>query len=111
MKPRNGSPIQFALPLEQREAMEQEIEARVARRASEDALIWRFRLVTIEAIMMAGLVIAAGLCLGKPLGAVLRAGLIVGGTCFASGMLLLGCSAGVTRIGQRVRAWIRRARP
>ena len=40
--------------------LERMIEARVAARAEADALRWRFRLVIIESVMIASLVLTAG---------------------------------------------------
>lgn len=86
-------------------ALEQIIEARVAARLENDAWRWRFRLLTIETIMMAGLVLAAGLTLHQPTVLVLRAALIVGASCFASGILLLGLSTGAGKLLTRFRRW------
>ncbi|MDO7841733.1 hypothetical protein [Sphingomonas immobilis] len=86
-------------------ALDLEIEARVTARLERDAWMWRFRLVAIETLMLAALVAAAGLTLGQPVMVVLRAALIVGATCFASGLLLLSLSAGTARLLTRVRRW------
>ena len=95
--------------LDQQAALEQEIEARVAERAKADAWAWRFRLITVETIMMAALIVAAGLCLGKPVAQIFRAALLVGAACFASGLLLLGASAGAglswAAVARRWRRW------
>ncbi|GAY24353.1 hypothetical protein [Sphingobium fuliginis] len=105
--PINGH--QLALPLEQREAIEREIETRVAQRLKQDAWLWRFRLVTIEAIMMATLIVAAGILLGKTPFAIFRAAVMVAAACFGSGMILLGLSMGATHgwtaIVERFRRW------
>lgn len=87
------------------DTFEREIEARVAARLESDAWRWRFRLLSIETVMMAGLVITAGLILHQPTLLVLRAGLLVGASCFASGMLLLGLSTGTGRLLTRFRRW------
>ena len=103
----NGA--QFTLGLERQAALEQEIEARVAERAKAEAWLWRFRLITVETIMMASLIVVAGLCLGKPIAEILRAAIVVAAACFASGMLLLGLSAGAglswRALAKRWRRW------
>jgi hypothetical protein len=105
--PNNGN--QFVLPLEQREAVQREIEARVARRLKEDAWLWRFRLITIETVMMAALIGVAGLLLGKAPFEIFRASVMVAAACFGSGMILLGLSMVATRgwsaITERYRRW------
>lgn len=105
--PTNGS--QLVLPLEQREAVEREIEHRVAKRMKDEAFLWRFRLITIETMMMAALIVIAGLLLGKGPFEILRAAVLVAAGCFGSGMILLGLSAGATRgwtaLANRIRRW------
>lgn len=80
------------------------LEAHVIVRLERDAWRWRFRLLTLETVMMAGLVLAAGLALHQPTLLVLRAALMVGASCFASGMLLLGLSTGTGKLLTRWRA-------
>lgn len=100
---------QLTLPLEQREAMEREIENRVAQRLKQDAWLWRFRLVVIETIMMATLIVAAGIVLGKTPFAIVRAAVMVGAACLGSGMILLALSMGATHgwsaFIERYRRW------
>ena len=84
-------------------ALDREVEARVAQRLETDAWRWRFRLLTIETVMMAGLVLIAGLMLHQPAELVLRATLLVGASCFASGMLILGLSTGTGKLLSRFR--------
>lgn len=109
MKHSGNNGGQFILPLEQREAVEREIETRVAQRLKQDAWLWRFRLVTIETIMMAALIVAAGILLGKTPFAIFRAAVMVAAACFGSGMMLLGLSMGATHgwttIVERFRRW------
>jgi hypothetical protein len=109
MKRRSINGTQLALPLEQREAIEREIEARVARRMQEDAWLWRFRLITIETIVMAALIVAAGILLGKAPFAIIRTSVMVAVACFGSGMILLGLSVGASHswsaILERYRRW------
>lgn len=85
--------------------LERLIEARVTARAESEAWRWRFRLLSIETVMMGSLVLAAGFTLGQPTMLVLRASLIVAASCFASGILLLGLSAGTGKLWSRFRRW------
>lgn len=68
-------------------------EAAVAVEAERRAYYWRFRLVVIETVMMAGLVLIAGLLVSLPTEMVVRAALTVGAACFASGLLLIWLSS------------------
>lgn len=68
-------------------------EAAVAAEAERRAYYWRFRLVVIETVMMAGLVLIAGLLVSLPTEMVIRAALTVGAACFASGLLLIWLSS------------------
>jgi hypothetical protein len=68
-------------------------EAAVAAEAERRAYYWRFRLVVIETVMMAGLVLIAGLLVSLPTEMVVRAALTVGAACFASGLLLIWLSS------------------
>ena len=86
-------------------ALEQLIEARVTARLESDAWRWRLRLLGIETVMMSGLVLVAGLMLHQPAMLVLRATLLVGASCFASGLLILGLSAGTGTLLSRLRRW------
>ena len=99
-------PDQMTLELGRDAELERMIEARVAIRAEADALRWRFRLIVIETIMMTTLVTAAGTALDQPPAMVLRAALLVGATCFASGVLLIGLSGATARL----LSWFRRRR-
>lgn len=103
-RPQIPHPDQLHLGLTSAE-LERVIEARVNARAEAEAWRWRFRLLTIESLMMGGLVLAAGLTLGQPTMLVLHATLIVAASCFASGILLLGLSAGTGKLWTRVRRW------
>jgi hypothetical protein len=68
-------------------------DAAVAAVAERQALGWRFRLVVIESIMMAGLVLVAGLLVDQPTSVVTQASVTVGIACFASGLLLIWLSS------------------
>ncbi len=68
-------------------------EAAVAAEAERRTYYWRFRLVAIETVMMAGLVLIAGLLVSLPTEMVARAALTVGVACFASGLLLIWLSS------------------
>lgn len=98
-------PDQLPLDLDRDAAIARLVEARVAARAEALAWHWRFRVVAIEALMIAVLVAAAGWVLGQPAGAILQAALLVGASCFASGLLLLSVSAGTARLWSRFRRW------
>jgi len=103
---RRNSQIQ-QLPLEFGKNAEQErmIEARVAIRAEAAAMRWRFRLILIETMMMAGLVLAAGLALGQPARLVCRSAVVVGIACLASGLLLIALSGLTGHLVSRYRRW------
>lgn len=88
-------------------ALEAFIERRAAAKAEAQALTWRFRLVTIETLMMGLLVGAAGLALGKPPFLVLRAAVMVAAGCFASGILLIGLTGAIDKGLLRLRTWWR----
>ncbi|MGA1809354.1 hypothetical protein VHN57_10255 [Sphingobium sp. WW5] len=96
-------PGQLALELSPDENLEAYVEARVAARAEADALRWRFRLVIIESVMIASLVIAAGLVLNQPMGLVLRGAAMVGTGCFLTGLILIGLTGAAGRLLARFR--------
>jgi hypothetical protein len=85
-------PDQLDLTLTEAEQIEEMIEERAAIRAEENAIRWRFRLILIETQMIAILVLAAGLTVGQSAGIAIRGALIVGLSCFLSGMALIGLS-------------------
>ena len=64
-------------------------DAAVAAVAERQALGWRFRLVMIESVMMAGLVLIAGLLVDQPTSLFTQASVTVGIACFASGLVLI----------------------
>ena len=105
MTRRSPSPDHFPLRLVESpdEDIERIIEARVAARAEADALRWRFRLVVIESVMIASLVLAAGLVLEQPAGIVLRGAAIVGGGCFLTGLILIGLTGAAGRLLAKLR--------
>ena len=105
----NGKPHpdQYNLEWGKDALLERIIEARVALRAEADALRWRVRLILIETVMMTALVAAAGIALDQPIAMVARAALLIGATCFASGMLLIGLSGAVGWSVSRFRRWRR----
>lgn len=94
-------PLDLTVDLE----LERMIEARVAARCETEAVRWKFRLVAIETVMLGALVAAAGIALGQPAMLVVRAGLIVAASCFFTGLLLLGLSAGSARLLTRFIRW------
>ena len=68
-------------------------DAAVAAVAERQALGWRFRLVVIESLMMAGLVLVAGLLVDQPTSIVAQASVTVGIACLVSGLLLIWLSS------------------
>lgn len=99
-------PDQLALELSPDDDFEAYIEARIAARAEADALRWRFRLVIIESVMIASLVLAAGIVLDQPMGLILRGAAMVGAGCFLTGLILIG----LTGVAGRLITRLRRAR-
>lgn len=96
-------PGQLALEFSPGDDLEAYIEARVAARAEADALRWRFRLVVIESVMLASLVLVAGVVLDQPMGLVLRGAGIVGAGCFVTGLILIGLTGAAGRLIARFR--------
>jgi hypothetical protein len=101
-------PNQLSLDWSKDALLERIIETRVALRAEADAVRWRVRLILIETVMMTVLVGAAGIALDQPVAMVVRAGLFIGGTCFVSGMLLIGLSSALAWSVSRFERWRRR---
>ncbi|KFG88414.1 hypothetical protein BV98_003814 [Sphingobium herbicidovorans NBRC 16415] len=81
------------------------IEARVAAKAEAQAFQWRFRLVTIETMMLGFLVVAAGIALQKPPFLILRAAVMVAAGCFAGGILIIGMTGIADRSAKWLRSW------
>ena len=96
-------PDQLALELTADAELEAIVAARVAARAEADALRWRFRLIIIESVMMTTLVIAAGIALDQPTGMVVRGALVIGVSCFVTGLLLIGLTGAARRLMARWR--------
>ncbi|WP_454798441.1 hypothetical protein [Novosphingobium lindaniclasticum] len=88
--------------------IEKIVEERMAQRFEAQAFHWRLRLVAVETCMMGMLVIVAGLILKQPAMLVLRAGLLVAGSCFATGILLASLSAATGKMLTRIRKALRR---
>lgn len=101
----HAHPDQLPLNFSSAAELERHIEARVAERCQQESVRWRFQLITVETVMMAALVAIAGLLLHQPPLFVARASLLVGASCFATGILLLGLSAATTRLLTRFRRW------
>ncbi|GFM31013.1 uncharacterized protein PY1_contig-13-276 [Novosphingobium sp. PY1] len=108
MRTRRPHPDQMTLDWSKDAEIERIIEARVAIRAEAQAIRWRFRLIFVESLMMAALVIAAGFTLGQPMPLVMRGAFLVGIACFASGMLLIVLSGVTCNVLDRLRRWRRR---
>lgn len=96
-------PEQPPLDLTSPAALEAEVERRVAARSQSDAMLWRFRLIMAETLMMGLLVAIAGLALHQAPLLVARAALLVSGSCLATGMLLLWLSSVWLRLAARLR--------
>jgi hypothetical protein len=77
-----------------------EIERMIAARA--EAVRWRFRLVVAESVMMALLVLVAGLLLHRPSPLVLGAAALAGLGSLAAGMLLIALTAAMGRVVARL---------
>ena len=105
MSRRFASPDQLPLRLVETgdNDLERIVEARVAKRAEADALRWRFRLVVIETMMIASLVLVAGLVLEQPTGPVLRGAALVGAGCFLTGLLMIALTGAVSRLLAKLR--------
>jgi hypothetical protein len=78
--------------------IERIIAARAALRARGEAVRWRFRLVVGESVMMALLVLVAGLLLHRPSALVLQAAALVGLCSLAAGTLLIALTAATGNI-------------
>jgi hypothetical protein len=96
-------PEQPPLDLSSAAALDAEVERRVAARSQSDAMLWRFRLIMAETLMMGLLVAVAGLALHQAPLLVARAALLVSGSCLATGMLLLWLSSVWLRLAARLR--------
>ena len=81
------------------------IEARATAKAEAQAFQWRFRLVTIETMMLGFLVGAAGIALHKPPFLILRAAIMVAAGCFASGILLICMTGAADKSAKWLRSW------
>jgi hypothetical protein len=96
-------PDQLPLNWSDNEAIEVIVEQRIAERLEAESFRWRFRLVMIETVMMGLLVLVAGLLLKQPTMMVLRASLLIAASCLATGLLLLGLSAGTAKLMTKLR--------
>lgn len=105
MRFRRSHPDQLPFDWSKDAEIERIIEARVAIRAEAAALRWRFRLIVTESVLMAALVLGAGIALGQPTAKVLRATAMVGGACLASGVLLILLSGLSGHLAARYRRW------
>jgi hypothetical protein len=105
MSRRPASPDQLPLRLVENadDDLERIVEARVAKRAEADALRWRFRLVVIETVMIASLVLVAGLVLEQPTELVLRGAAMVSAGCFLTGLLMIALTGAASRLLAKLR--------
>lgn len=105
-------PDQIYLGFGQRDQLDAMIDNRAAVQAEAEAAYWRLRLMAIESVMMAALVLGAGLAMRLGFALALRNAALVGGGCLAVGVLTVGLAAltgrGFSRLVTHLRA--RRAR-
>lgn len=103
MATRKSHVDQLALELSPDDELERIIEARVAERAEAQAINWRFRLVIIESVMIASLVLAAGVALDLPMAKTLTGAATVGIGCFLTGLMLIGLTGAASRLLAKLR--------
>jgi len=94
---------QYPLRFESEADLEQLIERRVALRLEVGAFRWRFRLIALDTVLLVSLVLAAGLAIGESAYTVVRAAILVGASCFAAGMFLIGLSSFAAKLLARLR--------
>ncbi|NKJ00359.1 hypothetical protein [Novosphingobium sp. SG707] len=70
--------------------------------AEREAVRWRARLVLIESVMMAALMLGAGLAMNHGFRTALQNAVLVGIACLLTGMLLIGLSALASRLLMRL---------
>lgn len=101
---RTSEPRPEPLPLDwhDEEEIERIVRERMAARFETESFHWRLRLVAIETCILGLLMLSVGILLGHPAMMVLRASLMVAGSCFATGVLLLGMSASAARLLSRL---------
>lgn len=105
MRRKSSHSAQLDLDWSKDPEIERIIEARVAIRAEAAALRWRLRLIVIETLLMAALVLGAGMALKQPIGLALRGAVLVGLACLASGLLLILLSGLTVRLFAGYRRW------
>lgn len=88
--------------------IERIVEERMAQRFESESFLWRFRLVSIETILLGALVLIAGLLLKQPTMMVVHASALIAASCFATGFLMILLSAWTSRMMARLRAWRQR---
>lgn len=103
MRARKPDAGQMTLDLNPDDELERIIEARVAERAEVQAIQWRFRLVIIESVMIASLVLAAGIALDLPWSKTLTGAATVGVGCFITGLMLIGLTGAASRLLAKLR--------
>lgn len=95
-------PDQLPLCFDSHAELERVIEARVSERCEAESFRWRFRLVLIETVLFSAPVAAAGFTLRQPTETVIRATVLIGVSCFVTGVLLVGLSAASSRMWTRL---------
>lgn len=103
MRSRKPDAAQMTLELNPDDEFERIIDARVAERAEAQAFHWRVRLIVIESVMLATLVVAAGIALDLSAMKILTAAAIAGGGCFLTGFALIGLTGAASRLLARFR--------
>lgn len=103
MATRKAHADQLTLELAPGDELERIIEQRAAEIAEMQAFNWRVRLIVIESVMLATLVVAAGIALELPRMKVLTGAAIAGGGCFLTGFALIGLTGAASRLLARFR--------
>ncbi|WP_131818605.1 MULTISPECIES: hypothetical protein [Sphingomonas] len=98
-------PDQLPLRFDSRADLDRLVEQRAAERLEADAFLWRLRIISIESLLLAGLVAGLALAARQPSETIVRAATLAGAACFAAGMLALGLTAGIARLVDRIRQW------
>lgn len=94
---------QLTLELAPGDELDRLIEARAVEIAEMQAFNWRVRLIVIESVMLATLVLAAGIALELPATKILTGAAVAGGGCFLTGFALIGLTGAASRLLARFR--------
>lgn len=113
MNGRKPHPDQLPIHYGQSESPQPLPSQLAAIEAEREAIRWRLRLVFIESVMMAALLLGAGLAMNHGFRTALQNAVLVGIACLLTGMLLIGLSALTSRLLTRMSLWrqtLRKAR-